>query len=257
MVETHYPFIERALAAVDGELGIATTERRAFERFRSRLSAVNPAPPRPGPGSPAAGSPVLAVAGSNAGTQGKPLERVRTAYRETVMSVPHFDAEYGDSLRESVAIEFGVDVASRVTADGALTPTLREALLAAAASKVDEREEYERSLRRERESLRDVQSGLADCEKRAHALGDAAAEAAGDELADLDARFAALEETCDDLAAERQRVIHGRRVSRISGITGDSLAGLLYADLETSCPALREVAGCLDTVRSHRRQCLR
>jgi len=173
------------------------------------------------------------------------------------MAVPHFEAEYGDSLRENVAIEFGVDIASQVTGDGRLTRMLREALLAGAASKVDERKTYERALRRERESLREVQAGLADCEKRAHALGDAAAEAEGDALADLGARFTALEETCDDIATERQRVIHGRRTSRISGITGDSLTGYLYADLETTCPALRETARCVDTIRSHRRRRLR
>ncbi len=44
MVETHHPVIEQALAAVDSELEIATTEKRAFERFRSRLSTVDPSP---------------------------------------------------------------------------------------------------------------------------------------------------------------------------------------------------------------------
>lgn len=257
MVETHYPCIEQALAAVDSELEIATTEKRAFERFRSRLSTVDPSPQQEKTGVPATGGSVIPVGGRSTETGRTSLQRVRTAYRETVMSVPHFDAEYGDSLRENVAIEFGVDIASQVTGDGQLTQMLREALLAGAASKVDEREEYERILRRERESLREVHAGLADCEQRAHALGDAATEAQGDELIDHDARFAALEETCDDLAAERQRVIHGRGESRISGITGDSLAGLLYADLETTCPALREIARCVDTIQSHRRRCLR
>ncbi len=170
----------------------------------------------------------MPVGGRSTETGRTSLQRVRTAYRETVMPVPHFDAEYGDSLWENVAIEFGVDIASQVTGDGQLTQMLRE-----------------------------VHAGLADCEQRAHALGDAATEAQGDELIDLDTRFAALEETCDDLAAERQRVIHRRGESRISGITGDSLAGLLYADLETTCPALREIARCVDTIRSHRRRCLR
>jgi len=151
------------------------------------------------------------------------------------MAVPHFDTEYGDSLIENVAIEFGPDLASQVTGDRRLTRTLQESLLAATESALDERKTYEQSLKRERESLREVRAGVSDCEQRAHELGDAAASRGGARVG-LEGRFADLEEDCEDLAAARQRVIHRRRASRISWIGGESLTTFLYADIESTCP---------------------
>jgi len=82
MVETHYPCIERALTTVDDELEITNAEKRAFERFRSRLSTVDPASQRTGGGVPVDGSPVMAVGvgmsrleGSRYSASGRPTAR--------------------------------------------------------------------------------------------------------------------------------------------------------------------------------------
>ncbi len=258
MVETHHPRVERALDVVDDELKIAATERRAFEVFRSRLSDIDPDPPASHGSATTGGSMAMAVTENGYGSTGRSLMQVRTAYRETVMSVPHFESAYGDTLAENVAAEFGADLASQVADGRRLTGTLREALLAAAESGIDERETYRRNLRQERESLREVHAGIADCEERAHALGNAADEASGSEaLGAVDARFDELEEDCNDLATARQRVIHSRRTNRISGVDETSLTRLLYGNLETTCPGLAGIARCLETIHDKRRRCLR
>lgn len=258
MVETHHPLVERALDVVDEELKIAAAERRAFEVFRSRLSDIDPDPPASHGGATTGGSMAMAVTETDPGSTGRSLMQVRTAYRETVMSVPHFESAYGDTLAGNVAAEFGADLASQVADGRRLTGTLREALLAAAESGIDERETYRRNLRQERESLREVHAGVADCEERAHALAETADGASGSgAVAAVDARFDDLEAECSDLATARQRVIHSRRTTRISGVDEMSLTRLLYGDLETTCPGLAEITRCLETIHDRRRRCLR
>lgn len=256
-VETHHPLIERALTIVTEEIEIAATERRAFERFRTRTSATEPDCPTAGAATPAR-STATAVVGCGAGSTGESLTEIRRAYRETVMAVPHFDSEYGDTLKQSAVTEFGTDIGRQVANGDRLTGRLRGALLTATEAVIDERDTYERNLRQEHESLLEVHNGIADCERRAHALGDAIDDASRSEtLGELDGRFATLERECTDLAATRQEVIHGRRSSRISGIGDRSLTALLYGDLETTCPGLTEITRCLETIRSRRRECLR
>ncbi|MFB6227820.1 MAG: hypothetical protein ABEH88_04430 [Halobacteriales archaeon] len=258
MVETHHPLVERALDVLGEELEVTTAEREAFARFRSRVSGVEPDRPSAPNGVGATMDTQIVVAGHSGESTGESLARVRTAYHETVMSVPHFESEYGEGLKTSAAKEFGPDLGSRIADGQHLTGTLQEALLAAAESAIEEREAYARNLREERDSLSEVRAGVADCEKRARALGDAVEDAARSEtLADLDDQFAALEEECADLAAARQQVIHGRRAGRLSGVDGVSLTAFLYGDLETTCPGLTSIARCLEVIRSRRRECLR
>ena len=258
MVETYYPLIEQALAVVDEELEIATAEQRAFEQFRSQLSEINPAQTLPRSGASATGNGTMSVTGQPRKSPSASLKRVRTAYRETVMSVAHFESEYGDTLGENIAAEFGADLASQVSDGQILIRTVHEALMAATESAIEERRQYGRNLEEERESLREIQAGVGHCEQRAYELGDAVDEASGsDALATLDAQFGDLEATCEELVTERQQLIHGRRSRQISGIDRESLTTFLYGDFEITCPGLAEIVRCLDTLRSRRRRCLR
>lgn len=52
------------------------------------------------------------VGAANTAPAGQVLKRVRKTYHETVMSTPDFEDEYGESFQESVATEFGDDVAA-------------------------------------------------------------------------------------------------------------------------------------------------
>jgi hypothetical protein len=257
MVDTRHPHIDRALEIIGEEMEIAAAEQRAFEQFRSRLSSIDPSSPPDKSTTTTTGGMTMSVGGVDTGSSAESLEQVRTAYLETVMSVPHFESEYDDTLRENATVEFGADLASQLADGRRLTRTLRKALLAATESATEEREMYEQNLRQERESLHTIRATLADCERQVHALGDVAgADSRGGSFTDLDARFAELEAECDELAATRQRVIHGRRSPRLSGIDGVSLSTRLYGDLETTFPGLASITRCLETIRRKRRRCL-
>ncbi len=106
--------IRRAQEIVATERRRCVDECEAFDAFLGRLDAIAPDVSVAVP---------AGIAPRTFGTTGG-LEAVREAYRETVMSVPHFDHDYGDSLVESVTAEFSADVADALTSPGPLSPPL-------------------------------------------------------------------------------------------------------------------------------------
>lgn len=255
MTDLTYPRIEAALDVVDREIGVATDEREAYEALRSRLEDVEPV----GASNPARqGSP----AGTTVATGGRSGQRVRdavvTAFRETVMDVPHYETEYGESVEACFATEFGTDIAVAAFDGGELGRVHVDALVARAEQAATEREEYLRVLRRERDSLTDVRDGLADCEAAVVAIGRSIDDDSSDESLDrLDERLAERERECRALAEARQRRLHRRRTAAISGVDGTSLTTFLYAEFEETCPALASITSCLRTIRHHRSRCQR
>ncbi|MFB6123658.1 MAG: hypothetical protein ABEJ78_09395 [Haloferacaceae archaeon] len=254
MIETRQPRIEAALDAVETERRILATEKRAFESFRSRLSALDSTVRTANASLATAGGPSTV---SDAGADDA-LRRVRTAYRETVMDVPHYESEYGEPLLAHLTAEFGSELAECLDAESRLTPLLHGGLVDAADRAADERRRFLSVLQRERESLERVERDLDDCERRAVELLDrieATDESAA--LSRYDAELAELERRCESLAADRQETIHDRSVATLAGVDGASLARYLYADVETTCPALADVSRCVETIRRARRRCLR
>ncbi|MFB6161589.1 MAG: hypothetical protein ABEJ61_10515 [Haloferacaceae archaeon] len=257
MTRTRQPRIERARSVLERERERTTVERRALDRFVARLRSVDVAPPPERPGGAGAGGTV-ALAGRRRSTGA--TESIREAYRETVMAVPHYDAEYDEPLAANLAAEVGADLAAQVLDDGPVTPMAYVALVTGARRAARDREQFESVLDREASSLRTVEQRLDEAERRAVEAGERAERAATSaDLAALDAELAALERDCERVATERQRTIHGRSSAEISGVDGSSLAEYLYADadLDTTCPALADVADCLETIRGYRRRCLR
>ncbi len=256
MVRTTQPNIERARDRVGTEIELVDRERTAFRRFVSRLHDVGGEQPVPGETS-AGGGPAVATVRESTPSEG--LRAVRAAYRETVMAVPHYDREYGDTLAESLATELGETLAGHVVDGQVLTPRLHEAVRAAGERARDNRSGFLRHLERERESLCGVATELNEVESRLVELGARVDEApTSSHLGTVDDALATLEERCTDLANRRQATIHGRSVGKISGVEGASLLQYLYADhLATVTPALSDLADCLDAVRHQRTRCLR
>jgi hypothetical protein len=256
MVRTRQPTIDCATALVDEEIELVEREQEAFERFLARVRETGAMGPGVVRGEGTGGSTLLAAA------ETRPSERlraVRTAYRETVMAVPHYEREYGDTLQGSVAAELGETLAGHVADGQVLTPALYDALVEASERARDDRADFLQYLRRERESLRGAASELNDVERRAVELGervDAASTSA--QLASVDESLAALERRCTDLTNRRQATIHNRGVGELSGVDGTSLVQYLYADgMETVAPVLSDAASRLDAIRHQRARCSR
>ena len=253
--ETSQPRIEQALAVVQKEIDCIEAELMAFRRFRTRLVSIEPT------GQSAATVDTSAGGMSALGTrQSKPdtsLRAVREAYQETIMAVPHFEAEYDDSLEANMSMEFGAELGTQIATGTRLTPRLHEALLTASEGARDERETLLPVLERERESLQSVRNTLDDCERRGSALGANARRTTDSvRLDSIDNQLAEIEIDCESAAATRQQLLHGRSAAALSGIGGTSLVRYLYGDCLVTCPALADIVACLDTIRRHRRYCL-
>jgi hypothetical protein len=253
--ETSQPRIEQALAVVTREIDCVEAELTALRRFRTRIVSIEPT-------ARAAGTVDTSGGGVSALGARKPkpdagLRAVRDAYRETVMAVPHFEAEYDDSLEANMSTEFGPELGTQLATGTHLTPQLYDALLTASEGARDERETLLPALERERESLQSVRTKLDDCERRGAALGSNARRTTDPaRLDDIDAQLAEIESDCETVAATRQRQLHSRSAAALSGIDGTSLVRYLYGECSVTCPALADIVDCLDMLRRHRRHCL-
>ncbi|WP_424000757.1 DUF7260 family protein [Haloarcula salina] len=253
--ETSHPRIDAALGVVDREIECIEAELTAFRRFRSRVRAIEPSSPSTGGVGVSGGGAASMLATATKPDAG--LRSVRAAYRETVMDVPHFEAEYDDTLEANVAVEFGADLAAQIADGTRLTPQVYEAVLAASERAQDERETMLPVLERERDSLAAVRERLDDCERRATVLGaNARRTVDSTRLSAIDDELADIEAECEAVAARRQRRLHDRSAAALSGIDETSLAQYLYAEESVTCPALADVVACLETVQRQRRYCL-
>jgi len=205
-----------------------TAERDAFEAFSERLSTIEAAIETVGP------SQAPLVAGrSGAADQ---LQRVRAAYRETVMSVPHYDDVYGESLLENVTAEFGSDLAAGIgpAESQTLTQPHKTTLRTAAAQAVQDREAFVEALDRETQSLADARTAL------------------GELLTPLntttipECHRAAFTDQLDLIAQDRQETLGTRR--SLSRLDGHSLCAYLYQDHSWTYPALTAATRLRDTV---------
>lgn len=95
---------------------------------------------------------------AHGGTDG--TEAVREAYETTLMGVAHYDEEYDDTYVESVAEEFGPDVAAALVERSALDDQLKSAVLSAATQAKTPREALLNALDTESESLDATQERL-------------------------------------------------------------------------------------------------
>jgi hypothetical protein len=97
-------------------------------------------------------------------TQTKPVERVETAYRETVLSTPHFEHEYSESYVENLRAEFGSDLASALHPESPaqFTPLLKQNILEATNQCIAARSALLKDIERELDSLRCSRSELFD-----------------------------------------------------------------------------------------------
>ena len=242
--------IGTARRIVDRERRRCVDEREAFAALADAVADLETAAVR--------SDPVSVPAGSGAGVRtdgasGATTGGVRAAYERTVMAVSHYDEEYGESYRESLAVEFGPDLAAALTGAGTLTPRLREAAATAAGLAREERVAFVTLLDAERASLDRVADGVAAVRadlagRDDRPLGDRRF----DDLRGLRTVVLDLEARIDDLAAARQR-----RLARYRGgfdHVDSSLPAYLYAELGTDHPALAALASIGKTLATARRR---
>jgi len=198
----------------------ADTERGAFEQFKRQVAAVETV------------SDVSAVPSMRAplhGGRSRAAERVRCAFRDTVMSVDHYDDVYGESFIEHTAAELSEEIAAGLRRDAHLrfTPLFKRTLIAAVDSAIDQRETFCTILAGERESLSGGRDGLLAILDEL----DGTRVPAGIETDFTDA--------LDEIASQRQETFAGR--TALPRTDGHDLCNYLYTDCVWTYPVLTAV----------------
>lgn len=224
--------LDEARAELASERSRTRAERDAFERFRRRVVKLEPsqlatAAPQSG------GANVLAATGASS-ADGGGLAEARRAYRETVMSTPHYDEEYDESLAENVAEEFSGPVAGALHENGgALTPGLRTTLAGGARRASEERAEMLSRLETEDAAVAGARSTLEPAVEAAERVRDD--DRSYDTFTDVAAEYDRLEwhaDRVETLLSDRQSRVHDEEAD--SGLWYE----YLYRSLSSPYPVL-------------------
>lgn len=240
--------VDEALATVERERECVRAEREAFEEFARTVGAL-PVQSRQSAGMP----PGLSASAG----RGDRLRTVRDGYRETVMAVPGYEEEYGESLRENMTAEFGEEVAVAVTEGSQFTRQLRQLLVSGAQAAARQRRRLGETLDTERESVSHARAQLEEIDaslQRMTATDPPERSFSGlvDEAHDLQQG----ERRCEQLLETRQREIHrGTRQFRRS--EGIFLQEYLNADLDVTFPVLDAALERLGWLRERHRVVVR
>jgi hypothetical protein len=250
--------IANAEEEVTSELSRIRAERNAYRRFRKRVSQVDASRPQPSPQIDASQPQVAELSGSAGVVQTRPpddhLSEVRDAYEETVMSVPHYEEDYGESLARHMQTEFGDEVTAAVVDGDQFSPQLKQALLQQATTNQLKREKLMRKLEEEFDDLSTFKSRLRRIDqRRERTVDEPAYRASFEELTEAWHELDELEAECEDLLAERQSEMRTEVTVGPPGEGDHAFHRYLYSGLESAYPILSVGVDVYDRVREAKR----
>ncbi|GGL66337.1 DUF7260 family protein [Halocalculus aciditolerans] len=246
--------VDAAKARVEHERGVIDAERDAFAQFRKRVDRLAPDGAKSRESvTPSRSAARATMLDGSESTGQSALAAVRDAYRETVMATAHYDADYGDTYAESLAAEFGPELAHGLIGDGGFPAILRERLLAAVDSAVENRQRVRATLDREHRALTRAGETLAELREEVAAIDSRPFfDCDPDELRRLRADLTALDRQCDQLAASRQSGDLHTATTLPHANDHCSLSDLLYDDLDVQFPVLSATATTSERIHDAR-----
>jgi len=221
-------------------------EREAFRAFERRLRDLQPETGATARATPAAQT--LSTSASPAG-----LCAVREAYESTVMAVPHYEDEYGDTYERSVAEEFGPDIAAALTRGTAFEGRHRQLLLSAVADCREDRDRFLQALEAEADSLAATTDRLAPVARELESYDTLLPSELS--FGALDAhrcRLDVLEEKCADVAETRQTGLARQRRTLSLPVDVPDVPRYVYRDLPMDYPVLSAVTALLERIEAVR-----
>lgn len=234
-----------AVSIVDEERARLAAERDAFDAFARRIAAIEASEARAVV--PASGG--IAAATSVRGDDG--LDDVQSAYRDTVMDVEHYEADYGEPLAANMAAEFGDGLAFAVVDGEQLTPQLKSALLSASREASRNRDAFLSTLESEAEALDEATAILQAVDDERAGVADAPlTDRSYEALVDDWRRLGELADRCRAVASDRQEQL--RSLSRASAAPDVDLHDYLYEELPVSHPVLADAASLVESIEEAR-----
>jgi hypothetical protein len=191
---------------------------------------------------------------SEATASGAQIKQVRNAYRETVMSVPHYEDDYDQSLGDHLATEFSPELASTLATADALIPPVQETLLTGCQQATDGRTTLLSALDREADNLQHARDALEAMQTSLTEMNQQPITAwTTNEIISTYEQLVDFETQCDELAAERQTELRSHRIPGPNP-ADEQLNEYLYESLPVTYPVLANLAefdSLLHTARQH------
>lgn len=238
-----FKHVAKARSLLEEERELTAAERDAFSEFKKEISAIETTQSIRKPVT------IVAVTGESTNQQ---LQRVRAAYRETVMAVPHYETEYDEPIEVNMSAELGEEVTAAVFDGTGFTQQIKRGLLSQATEAHRQRSELLAALRREERQLTEARDELCGIETALEAeKPEPVHQCPFSELSDRWERLGNIEERCRDLleshAATRGKPIEERPQFR----------EYVYQSLTTEYPVLSDGTRLLDRITDCRQTVMR
>lgn len=228
--------IPEAVETVREEKHQIETERAAFERFSTEILNLN--------AHEALGSDTDGLLLRKPDRPvGDTTETVRSLYRETIMSVEHYEEEYDETLRTNITAELGPDFETAVMTDDTLNQPLLDALARKSTSVAQDREKYTARVESELQSLTDAQKQLQNMTKSVERIRDwDTSSQSFEELEDAENELQVAKREC-------KTIIESRQTEYVDAPEEDGLnfRDYLYQQYEWNHPV---VGDALDTIKN-------
>ncbi|WP_276271774.1 DUF7260 family protein [Haloarcula litorea] len=147
--------VRTAAGLVASERDEIAAELAAFEALADRIADIEPTDSVPATSDQMCASP---------SADDPRWTRVRAAYRETAMSVDHYEELYDEPLVQNASAELGPELARAMQPDSGVrfTPRVKELLTASVEQCIDQRGSLHSFVEREHESLRTCRDDLTE-----------------------------------------------------------------------------------------------
>lgn len=234
--------VRDAAAAIKHECAAVAAERRALARFADRIEEVSPSHP----GQSVQGSVVTA----SSTVTGGGMATVEKAYRETVMAVDHYEADYGEPFGEHLASEFGEEVAGAVVTNDRLSPQVKSALLNGAREGCQNRTQYIEALQSERERIEEAGELFETAADRCDAVdGNRLRRRPFEELQERLEQLTRQREAVADQLTTRQEQLHDGITFGWHRRDAESFNRYLYDGLDATYPVLADGTELLERLK--------
>lgn len=234
----------KAATALETEHCRTAAEVEAFRGFEKRVSELTP----DGETAVKRAAPVQAIASS-----GRGLDTVRKHYEATVMAVPHYESEYGESYGENVREELGPDLGALLVGGQRFERHHKRAIVSRTRETRELREQLLAALEAERESLTAFEEPVCSLAEQVSSLY--AARLDTDSSRQLDAyrsRLDVVETRCHELIERRQSETVTERRSLSLPINGPDIQTYVYSDLPVNYPVIATLTDLIDAAATTR-----
>jgi hypothetical protein len=242
------------------------SEKDGFKKFAKRVSALDPDEHTARseytshlPATAASGAtvvdPIEHTNSSVGGAEPVSISKVRDAYRETVMAVPHYQKEYGESIDTNLAAELGPELAQTLIKGNVLTAELQAAVTTQAQQARKQRSNLLSFVEIEHESLTEMRRRLRDLCETAITIEDNLYPQPVRKLVQSWTRLETIETDCKTLLRERQTNLQTEYSMKTMSTW--SFQEYLYHPFQWQHPVLNDGVEMLSRIRRSKRETIK